>query len=395
MGINEHILKIDKECSKHLKKGVIVNENSFTAILTIKIYEQLHEKGVPCYAKVLPRNQEEKYGCDAIIVIKEEYGYCVGFWEAKLPRKGVSWDRLHNGVSHFKKQIAIQNKNKLCSWEVFYNDGSISDNTFVNTLESSLCVWRDDIETFQNNNSIKLWNNKHLRGISNKGKNFADILKDMALCIRNKQVINKSDYVEIITEENKTTVPIYKSKESQREIADFMIRNGLISYIYLDNSKKVENHESPGNMIRVRGLLRSYSLIMKELKDRNIVRTANNPVADYAEFLVSDKLGLELVPNSMPGYDAVNKKTGIKYQIKARKGKSRQLGVIRNLKRKQFYYLIAIFFDEEFNVTEAYEISSEEILNYARLSEHQNGHILRVKDIIADGKVKDITQFFK
>ena len=97
--------------------------------------------------------------------------------------------------------------------------------------------------------------------------------------------------------------------------------------------------------LNIRELLELYSSIMKELMGRKIIRTSNNPVADIAEYLVSQKMHLELAINSMPGYDALDKK-GARYQIKSRRitthNKSRQLGVIRNLDQNKFDFLVGV-----------------------------------------------------
>ena len=54
-----------------------------------------------------------------------------------------------------------------------------------------------------------------------------------------------------------------------------------------------------------RKLLSAYCALMAELKDRGVVRSANNPVADYSETLVSRALGLSLEARSKAGYDAL------------------------------------------------------------------------------------------
>ena len=114
-------------------------------------------------------------------------------------------------------------------------------------------------------------------------------------------------------------------------------------------------------------LLAAYSELMEELRQRNIIRTSNNPVADYAEKVAVERLPLKQLGKEEKGIDAVDAQ-GYKYQIKGRRitkhNSSRQLSVIRNLSERLFDYLIAVIFDEFFKVKE-----------HSRLSEHQNGHI--------------------
>jgi len=128
-----------------------------------------------------------------------------------------------------------------------------------------------------------------------------------------------------------------------------------------------------------RDLLITFGRLLDELKKRGIVRSMNNPVGDYSEWLVSRVFRFKLQPNSNRGFDAIDSK-GIKYQIKGRRlnssNKSRQLGVIRNLGDKKFNFLIAVLFDKDFSVLEAYKIPHRLISRYSKFSKHQNGHIM-------------------
>ncbi len=129
-------------------------------------------------------------------------------------------------------------------------------------------------------------------------------------------------------------------------------------------------------------LLRLNAQTIEELINRGVVRTRNNPVADYCEWLVSNKLGIELLENSQEGFDAIDK-NGIKFQIKSRRhsamNNSNQLGVIRNLEKRPFDYLIAVIFDWDYSVIFAVKIPVNSIEKYARFSKHQNGYILNLR----------------
>ena len=142
-------------------------------------------------------------------------------------------------------------------------------------------------------------------------------------------------------------------------------------------------------------LLRCFADILDELKQREVVRTRNNPVADYAEWLVAQRFDLSLERNSRSGYDATNAMKK-RFQIKSRRldpsNASRQLSVIRNLDAGEFDYLIGVLFNRDFTVKEAYKIPHGVIAKYARFSKHQNGHILYLRgDILRDPRVEDIT----
>lgn len=146
--------------------------------------------------------------------------------------------------------------------------------------------------------------------------------------------------------------------------------------------------------LTVKELLRQHSSIINELKRRGVVRTQNNPVGDYTEWLVAKGLGLELSGNSSMGYDAIDSE-GVKFQIKGRRitpeNKSRQLGGIRKLEEKNFNKLVAVIFDENYEIIDAVLIPHKVIKEYASYRSHVNAHILHLKgDILSDERIKDI-----
>mgnify|MGYP001606592537 CR=1 FL=1 len=142
-------------------------------------------------------------------------------------------------------------------------------------------------------------------------------------------------------------------------------------------------------------LLKTFADILDELKERGVVRTRNNPVADYAEWLAAERLELSLEPNSKRGYGAIDKR-GRHYQIKSRRldrpNASRQLGVIRNLNDAAFDSIIAILFNRDFTIKEAYQIPRSIFKRYAKFSEHQNGYILNLRgNVLKAPRVEEIT----
>ena len=137
-------------------------------------------------------------------------------------------------------------------------------------------------------------------------------------------------------------------------------------------------------------LLELYSELMEELRDRELIRTSNNPVADYAEKIAVEYMGLTRVGKEVRGYDAVDKNKK-KYQIKGRRttrhNGSRQLGVIRNLDEKLFDYLVAVIFNEDFSVNEIWKAPYRFVKDNSRFSKHQNGHILIANtNLLSTGK---------
>ena len=71
-------------------------------------------------------------------------------------------------------------------------------------------------------------------------------------------------------------------------------------------------------------LLRLHSDIISELKRRDIVRTQNNPIGDYTEWLVCKCFNLQIEGNSKAGFDATDSH-GLRYQIKGRRSAERSV----------------------------------------------------------------------
>lgn len=146
-------------------------------------------------------------------------------------------------------------------------------------------------------------------------------------------------------------------------------------------------------------LLREYAAIMKALRARGVVRSANNLVADIAERLVADALGLTLASGSTAGHDAVDER-GARYQIKARRlsGKrtSRQMSALRRLDDDPFDYLVGVLFNEEFSVHRACVAPHACVLERARYVKHINGHYFHLRDEVWEAPgVRDITEHLR
>ena len=141
-------------------------------------------------------------------------------------------------------------------------------------------------------------------------------------------------------------------------------------------------------------LLRLHASVIDELKKRGVVRTKNNPVGDYTEWLVAKALRLHLAGKSEAGCDATDSK-GLRYQIKGRRvtpdNPSRQLSAIRNLDAKEFDVLAAVILDANYDVTDAVLVPHEVIGQYATYRKHVNAHVLHLRGgILNDPRVKKI-----
>ena len=140
-------------------------------------------------------------------------------------------------------------------------------------------------------------------------------------------------------------------------------------------------------------LLRTHSAVIAELRQRGVVKTENNPLGDYTEWLVCRLLGLESQPNSKAGFDACDS-GGIRYQIKGRcsNANSVQFSPIRNLEGRGFDFVIAVVFNDDYSVRQAVKVPYRLVDKVARYQGHVNGHIIIWSpQMVAIEGVEDIT----
>ena len=143
------------------------------------------------------------------------------------------------------------------------------------------------------------------------------------------------------------------------------------------------------------GLLRVYETIMQELKASGVLRSNNNPLADFAEFLFAETFDWELTPKSTKGHDAVDKKE-IRYEIKARRlsqeNGSRQLSAIRDINGHNFDFLAGVLFDPDFSIIRAAIIPWEIIKERSSHVESTNSAKFILRDDIWElSGVLDVT----
>lgn len=134
-----------------------------------------------------------------------------------------------------------------------------------------------------------------------------------------------------------------------------------------------------------REVLALWAGTMIELQRRGILRSDNTPTGDYAEWIVSQALGLSLESNSRAGYDAIGL-DGTRYQIKARRlvtaKTSRQLSALRNLDQDPFDFLIIVLFGPSFDVLECWQVPVNVVREHAVWTKHVNGHRLHARGAV-------------
>lgn len=142
-----------------------------------------------------------------------------------------------------------------------------------------------------------------------------------------------------------------------------------------------------------RQLLALHVAVMEELRARDVLRSANNPTGDLAEYLFCKAFGWEQESNSVKAFDARDA-AGKRFQIKGRRihrrNKSRQLSAIRDL--GGFDVLAAVLFDDDYRIFRAALIPAVVVRDNSTYIEHTNSHRFLLRDQIwnANGVV-DVT----
>lgn len=137
-----------------------------------------------------------------------------------------------------------------------------------------------------------------------------------------------------------------------------------------------------------------YSGIMRELRERKIVRTANAPTGDYAEYLVAAALGGELAPNSKKGRDVLARDRHIQV-------KSRVVTTVRNAGQRDlspfrsfdFDDLVIVLFASDYTVWKAARLPAAMAQQRSTFDRHVNGHVMVATDrLLSEPGVEDLTE---
>lgn len=135
----------------------------------------------------------------------------------------------------------------------------------------------------------------------------------------------------------------------------------------------------------IKKLLQTHANVIEKLVSLGVVKTRNNPIGDYTEWLVRRRMGLKEAPANQRGFDAIDD-NGNRYQIKGRReeGTSVQFSPVRNLDERHFDFLIAVAFRNDYSIRFAVKISHEMVREFATYRDYVNGHlpILRDKDVM-------------
>jgi hypothetical protein len=132
---------------------------------------------------------------------------------------------------------------------------------------------------------------------------------------------------------------------------------------------------------------------MHQLRKRDLIRTANTPVGDYAERICCERLGLERMGFSEKSVDALGP-DGTRYQIKARRltpeNPSRQLGAIRDIESQPFDFLLAVFFNEDLDLKAIWKVPCEVVAEAAFVARTNSTRFVMTPTVEADPRVEQL-----
>ena len=127
-----------------------------------------------------------------------------------------------------------------------------------------------------------------------------------------------------------------------------------------------------------RELLADWAAIMRQLRDRGIIRTNNNPIGDIAEAIVAEHYGGERGSFSQAGWDVLLP-SGERLQVKALRQTGargrRNLSPIRDV---DYDAVIVVIFDEDFRVNEGLRIERATVEELFPHRAHVNGRIITI-----------------
>jgi hypothetical protein len=126
-------------------------------------------------------------------------------------------------------------------------------------------------------------------------------------------------------------------------------------------------------------LFHAFGVVMEEFRERELTRSANNPVADYAELLVARHFGVEPVAGVQQGYDVLTA-DDVRIQVKARRrsprSKPSHYGWIRQLDAQEFDKVAAVLFAADFTVIRADLLTWDAVKKFANSNERVGAHRL-------------------
>ena len=134
-------------------------------------------------------------------------------------------------------------------------------------------------------------------------------------------------------------------------------------------------------------LLADWAAIMRELRERDVLRTNNNPVSDIAEAIVAEHFDGVRASFSQAGWDV--QAGALRIQVKGMRrtphGKRSKLSAIRD---SNYDVVVVVIFDENFLVTEGLQIPRDVVEERFGVVRHINGRAITLtKALLLDARV--------
>jgi hypothetical protein len=127
-------------------------------------------------------------------------------------------------------------------------------------------------------------------------------------------------------------------------------------------------------------LLQLWSRVMAELREREVVRSSNNPVGDYCELLVAAHYGVTLVSGSNRDYDLI-RDGNVHVQVKGRRvtAQSPTIGhwsAMRGLGHHAFEEVAAVALNEDYSLLGAWTVPWAAADRLKRWNKRLQAHVL-------------------
>jgi len=127
------------------------------------------------------------------------------------------------------------------------------------------------------------------------------------------------------------------------------------------------------------GLLQLWARVMAELREREVIRSSNNPVGDYCELVVAAHFGVKPIAGSNRDYDLI-RDGDIRVQVKGRRviSKSPRIGhwsAMRGVDEHGFDEVVAVALNEDFSLLGAWTVPWEAAKRLQKENKRLQAHV--------------------
>jgi hypothetical protein len=242
---------VDNDARIELNKGIIVSERDYVSNLTSGIRNYWDHHGLPCFchSQTLPSNQEQKFGCDAIIIIRRGNEAKVCLFEAKWPRltdRSRTWDRVNSGVSHFSSQLERQSDwtGEAAIWELFMLEHRIDNEPDYFDPWAATCIWHHEAYPFDNTyrDQSTSWNDDDLSDLAERArsrpKNIKAMVERAARCNEGEYLPIESRNVRITSDNDEDSIEVPAGLNGmEEEVEAFCLETGISNFLAIEIKK--------------------------------------------------------------------------------------------------------------------------------------------------------------